>query len=223
MGIFGPGGHPHHKKLSRHARQVIRQMNRRGITPQHADVLTSQVNALGHEVDRKDRGKHESLHLPPDSDRIAPGQRVRLTTEHRALLKRLAASRNLREQQALIRELRHAMQARIQQAARRAAARAKVMERTRRATSATGRAARNVGTWVRNSPAHARTAQGWAKARTQRDTPLMAPERAGSLLTPVRSRVTGRLGGRMRTVLEQDGPAAVSKREAVRPRSRAAR
>ena len=157
--FFGEDGrHVHDRKLSRQARRVIAQMSRRGITPQYAGVLTAQVNAIGHEVDRKDRDKRESLHLPPDSDRIAPGQRVRLTTEHRALLARLARSRHVREQQALYREIRHAVQRSIQQAARRAAAVAKAKERAGRAASASGRAARAVGSWVRNSPAHARAA-----------------------------------------------------------------
>jgi hypothetical protein len=226
MGLFGPGGHPHHKKLSRHARHVIKGMLRRGVVPQYASVLHTQVAAIDHEVSRKDRDRRANLNLPPDTDRIPPGQRVLLGTENRVLLKRLLESGNLRETQALVRELRHKVQERIAQAARRARAIARAKERAGQAGSAARVAARKVGTWVRNSPAHARTARGWA--RVQRDTsPLMpgTPEQqADSLFAREYLRVTGRLNGRARIVLPQDGPQAVRKREAVPDRvSRAAR
>jgi len=102
---------PHHRRLHRDARHILARMRARGRTPWvRAAVLHAQVAALDYAVNRHERPR---MALPRDTDMNAPGQRVRLGAEVRDLLDRLKDSRNLREQQALVREIRHAVLRRI--------------------------------------------------------------------------------------------------------------
>jgi hypothetical protein len=110
MGMF-TGGDPHNVRVPKNARRVIKRMLRVGVTPHRASVLHAQVNVIEHGVNRND-GRKGGVH-PADSTSIAPGQRVRLGVETRALLVKLLESRNLRVQQALVRELRHQVMRRI--------------------------------------------------------------------------------------------------------------
>lgn len=109
-----PDGLGHRRKLSRHARRMAAAMLKVGRTPHHAAVVHAQVNALDYEVNRKDRGKRAALPAEPE---VAEGRRVRLGSEVRAILRRLLATDNLRVQQALVRELRHAVLRRVRRAA----------------------------------------------------------------------------------------------------------
>jgi hypothetical protein len=154
LGILDP--HPHHTKPTRHARQIIRRMLRRSLVRQHAGVLDAQSAALVHEVHRRDRGRAQNP-LPGES-RIAPGLKVRVGPENRALLRRMLAARNLREMQALAREIRH----RVAEAIKRA----ELLRRVRKQAARKARAAR---TWFTG---HARS--GWQRAvpqRGKRETP----------------------------------------------------
>jgi hypothetical protein len=111
-------GNPHHRRLPRDARHLIRRIRALGRTGYvRAGVLHAQVAALDYAVGRRENQRRP---LPADTDMHAPGDRVRLGTEVRDLLDRLHASRNLREQQALVREIRHAILRRILIHARRA-------------------------------------------------------------------------------------------------------
>lgn len=149
MGIIDP--HPHHTRPTRHARQIIRRMLRRGLVRQHASVLDAQSAALSHEVHRRDRGRAAG-HPEPGESRIAPGLKVRVGPEHRVLLRRMLAARNLREMQALAREIRHRVAVAIKRA-----------ELLRRARAQAARKARSARTWFTG---HARS--GWERAVPQR-------------------------------------------------------
>jgi len=149
---------PHQARLSRHGRGIARRMLRLGLVRQHASVLHAQSAALGHEVGRLD-GRQRAL---PGESQVSPGLKVRVGPENRALLRRLLAARNLREIQALAREIRH----RITKAIERAERLQRLRERARKARS-------RAGQWVTG---HVRS--GWEKAVPQRGKPDRArPDR----------------------------------------------
>jgi hypothetical protein len=151
LGIIDP--HPHHAKLTRHARRLARRMMRPGLVRHHASVLDAQSAALVHEVHGRDRARVPG-EMPGES-RVAPGLRVRPGPEHYALLRRLLAARNLREMQALAREIRH----RIQKSIRRA-------ERLRKLRENAAKRARAARAWFTG---HVRS--GWERAVPQREAP----------------------------------------------------
>ena len=104
-------GNLHHRRLSRDARHLIRRMLMPGATGyRRAGVLHAQVAALDYAVSRRER---RNMPLPGDTDLNGAGQRVRIGAEVRELLVKLQNSRNLREQQALVREIRHSVLRRI--------------------------------------------------------------------------------------------------------------
>jgi hypothetical protein len=165
---------PHRVRVSRHGRRLVRNMLKHVLTRQHAGVLTAQVNSIGHEVHSKDRDYGGSP--PADAAGIAPGIRVRLGVEFRVLLRKLHDSRNLREQQALVREIRHRLLARIARAVKLR----NMADKTRELAGRAGRATRNAGSRV------------WAWLRI--------------LASRTRARVTGRtptrtVGGRKRAAV----------------------
>jgi hypothetical protein len=146
-------------------------MMRPSLFRHHASVLDAQSAALVHEVHGRDRGRAPS-ELPGES-RIAPGLRVRPGPEHYVLLRRLLAARNLREMQALAREVRHRVQKSIRAA-----------ERWRKVREKAAKRARAVRTWFTG---HAKS--GWeralpsrgdrkAPAARTREKPAAAPSRA---------------------------------------------
>jgi hypothetical protein len=142
---------PHHARLPRHARRLARRMARPTIFRHHASVLDAQTAALVHEVHGRDRGGAPS-ELPGES-RISPGLRVRSGPEHYVLLRRLLAARNLREMQALAREIRHRVQKSIRAA-----------ERWRKLREKAAKRARAARTWFTG---HAKS--GWERALPQRE------------------------------------------------------
>jgi hypothetical protein len=97
----------HDRKLPRHARHLARHLLRRGTAYRRASVLDQQSASLTQEISRGERAKS------PDLTDMAPGQRVRIGSDTRDLLRRLLASRNLRVQQQLAREIRHSIMRRI--------------------------------------------------------------------------------------------------------------
>ena len=142
-------GHPHHRRLPRHARHLVRQMlkprvaARAGLLQTHARQLDSAVNL----ADYPDR-------LHPDHDRHAPGVRVAVGPETRSLLRQLLDSRDVRVQQQLVREVIHQVQKRTLAALKRAA-------RLEKARETAGKAARGVRSsrvwpWFRSLPSKAR-------------------------------------------------------------------
>jgi hypothetical protein len=189
--------HPHHVRVSRHGRRLIRNMLKRVLTRQHAGVVTAQVNSLGHEVHRGDA--HATNPLPADTDRIGPGQRIRLGAEFRILLRKLHDSRNLREQQALMREIRHRLLVVITRAVKLRELREKAGEAAGRAKRAAGRARRAVGRWGRLFLVWLRGRPRWARGK------LMG-----------RGKVTRTVGNRTR-------PATVTRTRAARTTATRAR
>jgi len=111
--VFDTGGkNPHHRRLPRDARHILNRLRRPGLTPyRRAVVLHAQVAALDYAVNRREKRRMPLPAEVPGS--IAEGQRVRLGVEVRDLLNKLHESKNLREQQALVREIRHAILRRI--------------------------------------------------------------------------------------------------------------
>lgn len=155
---FPEARHPHRRRLDKHARHIIRQMLRPRAA-QRAGTLQVQVRQLDSAVSlHEDRDR-----LHPDSDRFAPGVRVVVGPETRSLLVQLLASRDLRVQQQLVREIRHQIlkkvlaavkRAKSAQAARDAVARA--AQGTRDAAVSAGRATRKgtdrLAAWFRSLP-----------------------------------------------------------------------
>jgi hypothetical protein len=120
-----------------------------------ASVLMSHVQQLDSAVNLRDYPDR----LPPDSDRHSPGVRVIAGPETRSLLRQLLASRDLRTQQQLVREIRHQVQKRVLAALRRARA----MERARERLGKVARGARHHGGrllgWLRSAAGRARGAR----------------------------------------------------------------
>jgi hypothetical protein len=168
LGILDPN--PHHTKPTRHARKLINRMLRTGVVPQHASVLHAQAEALVHETHRRDKGRRSNP--LPGEPKLAPGQRVRLGPENRALLRRLRDARNLREMQALAREVQHRIRKAIRAAERRRKLREQAARRARGARDwFTGRA-RNA--WERALPQRDKRE---TPAAPKRDSPAAAPSR----------------------------------------------
>lgn len=167
-----PDAFGHRKKLSRHARREVRAMLKVSRTPHHAAVVHARVNALEYEVNRKDRAKRVPL---PGEPKVMEGRRVRLGSEVRAILKRLLATDNLRVQQALVRELRHAVMRRVRRA----------VDWERRRLAARRNAAR---TWFWLT-GQARRSAAWSRALPGRVTDSRARREA------LRSQATTRVVG----------------------------
>jgi hypothetical protein len=183
MALFRGTGNPHHDKLPRDARHLISRLLAFGRTGYHrAGVLHAQIGALDYAVNRREKVNRP---LPSDTDMHAPGQRVRLGADVRDLLARLAASRNLREQQALVREIRHAVLRRIsihmQRSRRLAAARKRAAQGLRWVKTRTAQG----GRWVKErvTDARAREGQGPAVREPQTRTRRVSQARAARALT----------------------------------------
>lgn len=181
--------HPHRRRLPRHARHIIRQMlafraaARGSVLQAHVRQLDSAVNL----TDSPDR-------LHPDTDRHAPGVRVRVGPGTRSLLRQLLESRDLRVQQQLVREVVHQVQKRLLAAMKRAAR----WEKGKRAAA---------GAWFRGLAA-GRGARSRARARFGSRAPVTRT--VGSRTPAARTRATRAVG---------DGRAA---RTAVPPRAKRA-
>ena len=135
--------HPHSRKLPQHARHVIRQMLKARVAPRasvlqaHARQLDSAVNLSEH----PDR-------VHPDSDRHSPGVRVVVGPATRSLLRQLLASRDLRVQQQLVREVLHQIQKLTLSALRRVRAAEKARAAGERAARSVRRHAGAAWTWL---------------------------------------------------------------------------
>lgn len=170
-------GDVNHRRLPRSARHLIRSLQRRGTGYQRAGSLRAHVNALEYAV-KVDSHPNTATPAPPGDP---AGLRVRLGTDARDLLRRLAASRNYVVQLALVKELRQTVARRIDLHKRRAA-------RARAARSRARGAGTMAAAW--GSSARGRARGSWERARTQRpapgvpvvaavpDAPEAAPERA---------------------------------------------
>lgn len=137
--------HPHHRRLPRHARHLVKQLlkprvaMRAAVLQRHAVQLDSAVNL---------RENPDRLH--PDHDRHVPGVRVVVGPESRSLLKQLLDSRDIRVQQELVREIIHQFQKRMYAAAKRAAR----LETARRVAGRTASRIRRsrLWPWLRSLP-----------------------------------------------------------------------
>jgi hypothetical protein len=146
-------GDVNHKRLPRSARHLVRSLQRRGTGYHRASALRAHVNALEYAV-KVDSHPNEATPATPGDP---AGLRVRLGTDARDLLRRLAASRNYLVQLALVKELRQTIARRIDTHKKRAA----------RARAARARA-RGAGTLAAawGSSARSRARGSWARART---------------------------------------------------------
>jgi hypothetical protein len=139
-------GNPHKRKLSRHSRHIIRHMLKtRRTGHQRASVLSAQVDALDYDVNRRHSAKK-----PPGESHGLAGHRIRIGVEVRDLLRKLRASRNLRVQQQLVKEIRHAVQRRIRIHARRKATAARIRIIAKRTRAAAGKVRSRAVRFVRD-------------------------------------------------------------------------
>jgi hypothetical protein len=180
-----PGGHPHHRRLPRHARHLARQVLKLR-TATRASVLQVHVRQLDSAVNLREHPGR----LHPDSDRHSPGVRVMLGPELRSLLRQLLETRDVRVQQQLVREIVHQVQKRTLAALKRVRA----VERARELGGKAARGARARGgglwTWLLSLPARAQARAG-RTARAGRKP--VARSRAGGYGTvPSRSRAGSR-------------------------------
>lgn len=171
--------HPHHRRLSRHARHIIRDMLKARVA-RRAGTLQVQVRQLDSAVSLHE----DQSRLHPDDDRFAPGVRVALGPETRSLLRQLLESRDLRHQQQLVREIRHQVTRRVIAAVRRIRA----VERTRELAGKAVRGARKRGgqlaRWLGRLPARTRD----AVARSNR---ARVTQRTSRHSTVTRTRIPG--------------------------------
>lgn len=158
-------GHPHRRRLPRHARHIIRQLLKLRVATR-ASVLTAHARQLDSAVNLREHPGR----LHADSDRSAPGVRVVVGPETRSLLKQLLDSRDLRVQQQIVREILHQLQKRTLAALKRVRAAEKAREKAREKAGQASRATRRGGVlllrWFRVLPARARTQFGTRAART---------------------------------------------------------
>lgn len=154
------GGHPHRRRLPRHARHLVRQMLRLRVATR-ASVLTTHVRQLDSAVNLREHPGR----LHDDNDRSAPGFRVVVGPEIRSLLKQLLASRDIRVQQQLVREVRHQMMKRTLAAVKRARAVEKAREKAVQAARAARRAGGWLASWFSSLPGRARTRLGGRTTR----------------------------------------------------------
>jgi hypothetical protein len=126
-----------------------------------ASVLTAHVRQLDSAVNLREHP--DRLH--GDSDRSAPGVRTVVGPETRSLLRQLLASRDVRVQQQLVREIRHQLQKRVLAALKRARAVEKLREQAVRAARAAGRSGGLLIVWFRGSAGRARTRLGGRTTR----------------------------------------------------------
>jgi hypothetical protein len=187
-------GHPHRRRLPRHARHIIRQMLkpraavRASVLQTHAKQLDSAVNLR----DYPDR-------VHPDSGRHAPGVRVAIGPETRSLLRQLLESRDLRVQQQLVREIIHQVQKRTIAALKRV----KAVERSLARAGKIARGARRQGgrlaDWFGSLPARTRARLGGRVTRTVGNRKPAARTRARTGTAPARTRArTGTAPARTR-------------------------
>lgn len=148
----------HYRRLPRSARSLARGLLRRGSAYHRAHAVRAAGNALGYAV--------EVAHNPgarrPSEPGDPIGQRVRLGSDTRDLLKRLLASRNRLHQVALVREIRHQISKRI----------ALHQRRSRRLQAARSRGAQLVKDGWRLRDGRTRTAPGRGRARTAAAAPV---------------------------------------------------
>jgi hypothetical protein len=142
--VAGPRN-AHQRRLPRHARHLARHIMRRGTAYHRASVLVQQADSMVHDISR---GAAPALRQPVLTDE-ALGQRVRIGNDTRDLLRRLLASRNLRVQQQLAREIRHSIIRRISIHAARSDRLRGARANVRRAARATRRAPSQVATRAR--------------------------------------------------------------------------
>lgn len=147
-------GDVNHRRLPRSARHLIRSLQRRGTGYQRAGSLRAHVNALEYAV-KVDSHPNTAAPAPPGDP---AGLRVRLGTDARDLLRRLAASRNYLVQLALVKELR-------QSVARRIDIHKKRVARMRQARTRAWGAANMTRAW--GSRARERARGPWERAREQ--------------------------------------------------------
>jgi hypothetical protein len=160
----------------------------------HARQLDSAVNL----ADDRDR-------LHPDIDRHALGVRVVIGPETRSLLKQLLASRDLRVQQQLVREIVHQLQKRMLAAAKRALRQERAKVAAARARARARAAARRARAAMRRAWSSARSrGRAWAGSHG-RTTRVV-----GGRPTVTRNRATRAVG---------DGRSARSRAD-VPPRTR---
>lgn len=99
----------HYHRMHRSARHIVRHMRRASHGYTRAGVLVAQVRALEYAVSLRDTSPSR---LPSQAS-VAAGQRVRIGHDTRELLDRLSISRNLRVQQALVKEISAQVRKRI--------------------------------------------------------------------------------------------------------------
>jgi len=167
--------HPHRRRLPRHARHLARQMLKFRTAARGA-VLQAHVRQLDSAVNLQD--DRDRLH--PDTDRTAPGVRVRIGPETRSLLRQLLESRDLRVQQQLVREIVRQVQKRLIAAMKRSVRWEKAKRAAARAALRARAASRRVWLWTR------------ARARTRFGT--RAPRVVGSRPPATRTRTTRAVG-----------------------------
>lgn len=179
MAIFGGTGNPHHRRMPRDARHIARRMLRvRGY--HRASVLNAQVGSLEYAVNRQEQ---PNLALPGTENGLT-GQRVRIGVEARQMLHELVNSRNLRHQQALVKEINYAILRRIRIHTYRSHMIRKVRERTTRASR-----------WTFSRPSRVRDAmrsraqKNWqGKGRATRTVGGRAPAAARTRAVPAGGR-----------------------------------